>query len=54
MLQSLNFSFRIKLFYAVDYVKVEGIPSGILCYAVSVIFRHVRKLRVIIPNLVLR
>jgi hypothetical protein len=53
MLQSLNFGFRIKFFYAVDYVKVEGISSDIPCYTVSIIFRHVRKLRVV-PKLVPR
>jgi hypothetical protein len=54
MLQSLNFGFRMKFFYAVDYVKVEGISSDIPCCTISFTFRHVRKLRVFIPKLVLR
>jgi len=44
----------MKFFYAVDYVKVEGISSDIPCYTTSFTFRHVKKLRVIIPELVLR
>jgi hypothetical protein len=54
MLQSLNFGFRMNFFYSVDYVKVEGISSDILCCTISITFRHVRKLTVIIPELILR
>jgi len=54
MLQSLNFGFRMKFFYTVGNVKVEGISSYIPCCTISFTFRHGRKLRVILPKLVLR
>jgi len=43
MFQSLNFGFRMKFFYAVDYVKVEVISSDMPCCTNSFTFRLGRK-----------